>query len=53
MTQIRKSLQPSSISAAEQEVAPRRRPSLGARLLGWTLLTLSVGLVSCQSMFVL
>lgn len=32
---------------------PPRRRSLGARFLGWTLLTLSVGLVSCQSMFVL
>jgi hypothetical protein len=29
------------------------RPSLGARVLGWALLTMSVGLVSCQSMFVL
>jgi len=53
MTQTRKSLQPSPLGAAGQEVAPRRRPSFGARLLGWTLLTLSVGLVSCQSMFVL
>ncbi len=29
------------------------RPSLGLRLLGWTLLIASVGLVSCQSLFVL
>jgi hypothetical protein len=29
---------------------PRR---LGLRLLGWTLLTASLGLVSCQSLFVL
>jgi hypothetical protein len=32
--------------------APQQRPSLGVRLLGGVLLTFSVGLVSCQSMFV-
>jgi len=35
------------------QLQPPRRRSLSARFLGWTLLTLSVGLVSCQSMFVL
>jgi hypothetical protein len=29
------------------------RPSAGSRTLGWTLMTLSLGLVSCQSLFVL
>jgi len=37
---------------ADRPLAPPRR-SLRVRLLGWTLLTLSVGLVSCQSLFVL
>jgi hypothetical protein len=32
---------------------PARRPSGGYRALGWTLMTLSLGLVSCQSLFVL
>ncbi|MGE5155147.1 MAG: hypothetical protein ACM3ST_14165 [Bdellovibrio bacteriovorus] len=31
--------------------SPRR--SLGVRLLGWALLSASLGLVSCQSLFVL
>lgn len=35
---------------AEHPPAPPRR-SLGVRLLGWTLLTASLGLVSCQSLF--
>jgi hypothetical protein len=34
------------------ETGPPRR-HLGARVLGWALLTMSLGLVSCQSMFVL
>jgi len=29
------------------------RPSTGARVLGWTLLTMTLGLVSCQAMFTL
>ncbi len=28
-------------------------PRLGRRVLGWTLMTCSLGLVSCQSLFVL
>jgi hypothetical protein len=35
---------------ADQPRTPARR-SLGIRVLGWTLLTASVGLVSCQSLF--
>lgn len=43
---------------AQDELGPGgppavRRPSLGLRLLGWALLIASVGLVSCQSLFVL
>lgn len=44
---------PAAGSTAEQTPGagvPRR---LGLRLLGWTLLTASLGLVSCQSLFVL
>jgi hypothetical protein len=36
---------------ADRPRTPARR-SLGIRVLGWTLLTASVGLVSCQSLFV-
>ena len=36
---------------ADRPQTPPRR-SLGIRVLGWTLLTASVGLVSCQSLFV-
>jgi hypothetical protein len=32
------------------EPVPRR---LGTRVLGWSVMTLSLGLVSCQSLFVL
>jgi hypothetical protein len=35
---------------ADRPRTPARR-SLGIRVLGWTLLTASVGLVSCQSLF--
>ena len=35
--------------AAPPQTLARR--SLGIRVLGWTLLTASVGLVSCQSLF--
>jgi hypothetical protein len=28
-------------------------PRLGSRVLGWTLMTFSLGLVSCQSLFYL
>lgn len=34
-------------------VATRPRRGLGWRMLGWALLIGSVGLVSCQSLFVL
>jgi len=40
----------SSVEHTRGAGMPRR---LGLRLLGWTLLTASVGLVSCQSLFVL
>jgi hypothetical protein len=53
MTRMPKTIQPSPLRDGGHDLAPRRRPGLGARLLGWTLLTLSVGLVSCQSMFAL
>jgi hypothetical protein len=33
--------------------AVSERPRLGTRILGWTLMTMSLGLVSCQSLFVL
>jgi hypothetical protein len=36
-----------------QSSSPPARPSLGARILGALLLFWSVGLVSCQSLFVL
>jgi hypothetical protein len=47
--------QPSSMrTATGGGLEPRPPgPSFGARVLGWTLLTMSLGLVSCQSMFVL
>jgi hypothetical protein len=32
---------------------PPPPPRLGTRVLGWTLMTASLGLVSCQSLFVL
>jgi len=35
------------------EIATRPRASYGVRFLGWFLLTSSVGLLSCQSMFFL
>jgi len=38
---------------ADQAPATRPRASFGSRFLGWFLLTSSVGLLSCQSMFVL
>ena len=38
---------------AGHEPATRPRASFGVRFLGWFLLTSSVGLLSCQSMFVL
>ena len=41
----------SSLEHPRGAILPRR-PGLGLRLLGWTLLTASVGLVSCQSLFV-
>jgi hypothetical protein len=37
--------------SGDSAITPRR--ALGPRLLGWTLLIASVGLVSCQSLFVL
>lgn len=36
---------------ADQPLTPPRR-GLGVRLLGWALLTASLGLVSCQSLLV-
>lgn len=39
-----------STNGADRPPTPARR-SLGIRVLGWTLLTASVGLVSCQSLF--
>jgi hypothetical protein len=36
-----------------QALATRPRASFGVRFLGWFLLTSSVGLLSCQSLFVL
>ncbi len=38
------------VAGAGTERPPRR---LGTRMLGWTLMTLTLGLVSCQSLFVL
>jgi len=40
-----------SVEPADRPLSPPR-PSLPQRLLGWTLLTASVGLVSCQSLLV-
>jgi hypothetical protein len=40
-----------SVKPADRPLSPPR-PSLPQRLLGWTLLTASVGLVSCQSLLV-
>lgn len=37
--------------SSDRPPAPPQR-TLGVRLLGWTLLTASIGLVSCQSLFV-
>jgi hypothetical protein len=36
-----------------QAPEPLPPPRLGSRVLGWTLMTFSLGLVSCQSLFVL
>ena len=41
--------QPPALRAGTEPVAPR----LGTRVLGWTLMTLTLGLVSCQSLFVI
>ena len=43
------SASPTQAAGDRPLVAPR--PGLGTRLLGWTLLGASVGLVSCQSLF--
>ena len=40
-----------TISDADREPATRPRASLGVRFLGWFLLSSSLGLVSCQSLF--
>jgi hypothetical protein len=39
--------------ATRDATTPPARPSAGTRTLGWTLMVLSLGLVSCQSLFVL
>ncbi|WP_200234907.1 hypothetical protein [Thiohalocapsa halophila] len=36
-----------------QTAEPPPPPRLGSRVLGWSLMALSLGLVSCQSLFVL
>jgi hypothetical protein len=43
---------PATINSA-REPASRPTAALGVRLIGWFLLTSSLGLVSCQSLFVL
>ena len=40
-------------SNSAREPASRPTAALGVRLIGWFLLTSSLGLVSCQSLFVL
>jgi len=40
-------------SNSAREPAIRPTAALGVRLIGWFLLTSSLGLVSCQSLFVL
>jgi len=40
-----------TISDADRAPLTRPRASLGVRFLGWFLLSSSVGLVSCQSLF--
>jgi len=42
---------PSPASGRADHPPTRPRRSLGLRVLGWTLLTGSVGLVSCQALF--
>ena len=43
---------PATINSA-REPATRPTAALGVRLIGWFLLSSSLGLVSCQSLFVL
>ena len=43
---------PAPVSSTREAAKPRP-PSLPARVLGWTLLWSSLGLVSCQSLFFL
>lgn len=42
-----------TINDTGREPATRPRASLGVRFLGWFLLSSSLGLVSCQSLFFL
>lgn len=40
-------------SGGVPQASPPSAPRLGSRVLGWSLMTLSLGLVSCQSLFYL
>lgn len=40
-----------ALMRAEPPSPPALPPSRGLRALGWVLMTMSVGLVSCQSLF--
>jgi len=44
---------PSTASSSGLPQAAPPSPRLGSRVLGWSLMTLSLGLVSCQSLFYL